>query len=60
VTPSGSWAALAWLSIGTKSERRDARSRVIAYHEASLATLVDHVAYAIDGYRAGELDASRV
>jgi hypothetical protein len=57
VTPSGSWAGPAWLNIGTKSERRDARSRVIAYHEASLATLV---AYAIDGYRAGEIDASRV
>jgi hypothetical protein len=52
--------ALAWLSMGTKADRRDAREHVIAYHQASLAALVEHVADAIDSYRAGEFDASRV
>ena len=51
---------LAWLVMGTKAERRDARARVIAYHQACLATLVEHVADAIDGYRGGERDASKV
>lgn len=46
--------------MGTNAERRDARERVIAYHQASLAVLVGHVADTIDGYRAGELDAFEV
>lgn len=40
----------------TKAERRAARERVSAYYEAELAKLVEHVAQAIAGYRAGELD----
>jgi hypothetical protein len=41
----------------TKAERRAARERVSAYHEAELAKLVDHVEQAIARYRAGEIDA---
>ena len=48
------------LGMGPTAERRDARERVIAYYQASLATLVEHVAVAIDGYRAGELDTAKV
>jgi hypothetical protein len=43
--------------VGTKAERRAARERVGGYHEAELAALVDHVAQAIDRYRAAEIDA---
>jgi hypothetical protein len=45
---------------GSKQERRDAQALVHAYHEAELAGLVEHVAQAIDRYRAGELDAFEV
>ncbi|MDN5789350.1 MAG: hypothetical protein L0H25_00580 [Micrococcales bacterium] len=41
----------------TKAERRTAREKVAAYHEEQLGRLVEHVASAIDRYRAGELDA---
>jgi hypothetical protein len=43
--------------VGTKAERRAARERVSGYHEAELAALIEHVAQAIDRYRAGEIDA---
>jgi hypothetical protein len=43
--------------VGTKSERRAARERVGAYHEAELARLLEHVATAVECYRAGEIDA---
>lgn len=38
------------------AERRVARAVVTTYHEAELAGLVQHVAEAIERYRAGELD----
>ena len=47
-------------TMGTKAERRQARERVAAYHEACLGQLVAHVANVLDGYRAGELDAYAV
>jgi hypothetical protein len=34
--------------MGTKAERRAARERVGAYHEAQLAELIEHTAAAID------------
>ena len=40
-----------------KSERRAAHKAVATFHEVQLAQLVEHVAAAIDRYRAGELDA---
>lgn len=40
-----------------KSERRAAREVVAAYHEARLIELVQRVGDAVDGFRAGELDA---
>lgn len=43
--------------MSTKSERPAAREAVGAYHEASLAELVEHVCEAVDRFRAGELDA---
>lgn len=43
--------------MGTKAERRAARERVSAYHQAQLAGLLGHVAAAIDRYRAGEIGA---
>lgn len=43
--------------MSTKAERRAAREKVGAYHEAELGRLVDHVAEAVDRYRAGEADA---
>ena len=46
--------------MGTKAERRQARERVAAYHEACLGQLVAHVANVLDRYRAGELDAHAV
>ena len=46
--------------MGTKAERRAARERVAAYHEARLTDLVEYVAAAIDRYRAGETDAYTV
>jgi hypothetical protein len=46
--------------MGTKAERRAARERVSAYHQAQLADLLSHVAAAIDRYRDGEIDACTV
>jgi hypothetical protein len=46
--------------VGTKAERRAARERVSAYHDAELAALVEHVADAIDRYRDGQLDVAAV
>ena len=43
-----------------KSERRAAREAVAEFHEARLAELVEHVGDAVDGFRAGELDAFEV
>jgi hypothetical protein len=43
--------------VGSKRERQADRAFVAAYHEARLAELVEHVAEAVDGFRAGELDA---
>jgi len=43
--------------VSTKAERRAARETVAAYHEEQLGQLVQHLANAIDGYRAGNLDA---
>ena len=48
------------LIMGTKADRRAARERVSAYHQAQLAGLLGHVAAAIDRYRAGEIDACTV
>ncbi|HVH94752.1 MAG TPA: hypothetical protein VM688_07530 [Nocardioidaceae bacterium] len=39
-----------------KSERRQARQTVAAYHEAKLSELVTHVAVEIDRFRDGDLD----
>ena len=47
-------------SRSSKEERRVARALVATYHEAELAGLVEHVAEAIERYRAGELDAHDV
>jgi hypothetical protein len=46
--------------MGSKQERRAARALVAGYHEARLAELLEHVADALDRYRAGELDAFEV
>ena len=43
-----------------KESRRVAREFVATYHEADLALLVEHVADAIRGYHAGELDVHDV
>jgi hypothetical protein len=43
-----------------KSERKEAREAVTAYHEAELGELVAHVAAAIDEFRSGDLDAFAV
>lgn len=43
-----------------KESRRVARALVATYHEAELATLVEHVADAIRRYNAGELDVHDV
>jgi hypothetical protein len=43
-----------------KARRRVARALVASYHEAELAGLVEHVAEAIERYRAGELDVHDV
>jgi len=43
-----------------KERRRVARGLVAAYHDAELAGLVEHVADAIERYRAGELDVHDV
>ena len=46
--------------VGTKAERRAARERVSAYHQAQLGELLSHVGAAIDRYRADEIDAYAV
>jgi hypothetical protein len=46
--------------MGTKAERRAARERVSAYHQAQLAGLLSHGAAAIDRYRDGETGACTV
>lgn len=46
--------------MGTKAERRAARERVSAYHQAELAGLLTHVVAAVDRYRAGEIDVCTV
>lgn len=46
--------------MSSKSERRAAREAVAEYHEARLAELVQRVGGAVDGHRAGELDAFEV
>jgi hypothetical protein len=43
--------------VSARSERQAAGEAVAAYHAARLAELVEHVGRAIDGFRAGELDA---
>jgi hypothetical protein len=45
--------------MSNKSERRAAREVVAAYHEARLAELVERLGEAVDGFRAGELEAYR-
>ena len=55
---------LAWIRyrpiVATNAERRAARERVSAYHQAQLAELLSHVGVAIDRYRTGEIDAYAV
>lgn len=46
--------------MGTKAERRSARERVSAYHQAQLTGLLTNVAAAVDSYRSGEIDAHTV
>ena len=46
--------------MATNAERRAARERVSAYHQAQLAKLLNHVGAAIDHYRTGEIDAYAV
>jgi predicted TPR repeat methyltransferase len=46
--------------VGSKRERRADRALVSAYHQARLGELVEHVADAVDRFRAGELDAYAV
>ena len=43
--------------MGSKRQRRSDRALVAAYHEARLGDLVEHVAEAIDRFRAGDHDA---
>lgn len=43
--------------MGTKADRRAARERVNAYHQAQLAELLTNVSAAVDRHRAGEIDA---
>lgn len=49
--------AVASQVMGTKAERRAARERVSAYHQAQLTGLLTNVTAAVDRYRAGEIDA---
>jgi hypothetical protein len=46
--------------VSSKSERREARATVAEYHQAELGKLVARVGEAVDGHRAGELDAFEV
>jgi hypothetical protein len=41
----------------TKAERRAARALIGAYHEATLADLIEHVREALAHYDTGEIDA---
>ena len=43
--------------MGTKAERRAAGAHVTAYHDARLGELIEYITAAVDGYRAGEIDA---
>ncbi|MGH2659941.1 MAG: hypothetical protein ACRDHS_09825 [Actinomycetota bacterium] len=47
-------------SPGAKDRRRAAQALVATYHEAELAGLIEHVAEALERYRAGELNAYEV
>ncbi len=44
----------------SKARRRAAEALVLTYYEAELAGLVEHVAEAIERYRAGKLDVHDV
>jgi hypothetical protein len=46
--------------VSSKTEHQAARQRVADYHEQCVSGLIDHVAKAIDRYRAGEIDAHAV
>jgi hypothetical protein len=46
--------------MGSKRERQADRALVAAYHKARLSELVEHVAEAVDRFRAGEHDAFAV
>jgi hypothetical protein len=46
--------------VATNAERRAARERVSAYHQAELTELLSHVGAAIDRFRTGEIDAYAV
>ncbi|HET9874166.1 MAG TPA: hypothetical protein VFQ37_00165 [Mycobacterium sp.] len=46
--------------MATKAQRRAARERVAAYHEAQLGELIEHVAAAIGRNHASEIDAYTV
>jgi hypothetical protein len=46
--------------VATKAQRRAARERVSAYHQAQLAELLSHVAAAIAANRAGEIGSYAV
>jgi hypothetical protein len=47
-------------SRSSKEEWRVARALVATYHEAELAGLIEHIAEAIERYRAGALDVHDV
>jgi hypothetical protein len=55
--PQRGWALSSLVLVSGKSERRAARSVVAEYHEAQLRDLVARVGEAVDGYRAGAIDA---
>jgi hypothetical protein len=42
--------------VDSKAERRAARERIRAYHEAKLSELIEHVREALARYDAGEID----
>jgi hypothetical protein len=50
-------SALTSCNVGGKTEYQQARQTVAAYHENCLHELVEHVADALDRYRADEIDA---
>jgi hypothetical protein len=57
---AGVTAALTSSYVGTQAERRAAREKIAAYHEACLSELVEHVADSVDKYRAGDIDVHAV